>query len=274
MLLMLPINCLLKFNLTYPPSESQDIVAVVESVKSSESSVVCGLTRKLQHELMDELSSLMKRTHLYLQETRCAMKHVVTCIMDVRHIKCVSNESPLKDVVTATNITDVMSGLTSKHVITFEHFSTVKRIIFTLCSKSEDLQKKLRVYEDKFRRFSQGKVLESVKFNDEKPCSNVSKDMVELIITADSSWNVGPTFNKVLELEDTIANAFQCESFALHVRSIDHEPHSWRLSFAISPTTLKSVFPLTAEEWSSITKCGVVELKCYEFHYIVQERGM
>ena len=226
---------------------------------------------KYQNELMDDLSSLMKGANLYLQETNCTAAHLVTCVMDVRCMKCVSNESPFKSIVTATSITDVMSGLTSKHVITFEHFSTIKRIIVTLCSKSAGLQMELKAYEDKF---SQSKILNSVKFYDEEYCSHGSEDMVELIITTDSSWNECPGFMKVLELEDTIANAFQCESFALHLRSIDHEPRSQRLSFAVSLITLKSVFPLTTEEWASITNHGVVELKCYEFHYKVHNKGI
>ena len=264
---MLPIPSITEvFDLTFSSSESHDVVEDVES------SAVCGLIdRKFQRGLMDKLSSLMKGTNLYLQETRCATEHLVTCIMDVRHIKCVSNESPLKDVVSATSIAGVMSGLTSKQVVTLEHFSTIKHIIITLCSKSKDLQKELRVYEDDFRRLSQCENLESVKF---VSCGNVSKDMVELIITADSSWNVGPVLKKVLKLEDTIANAFQCESFALHLRSIDREPQFQRLSFAVSLTTIKSVFPLTPEEWASITKHGVVELKCYEFHYKELDRGV
>ena len=255
------------------PSDLREMVAIGEGVDSSESSAVCGLPqidRQFYHGMMNELLSVMKRTNLYLQETNCTTAHLVTCVMDVRYMKCDSNESPLKSIVSATSITDVMSGLTAKQVITFEHFSTIKRIIVTLCSESEGLQMELKAYEDKF---SQSKILKSVKFYDEKYCSHGSEDMVELIITTDSSWNECPGFMKVLELEDTIANAFQCELFALHLRSIDHEPLSQRLSFAVSPKTLKSVFPLTTEEWASISNHGVVELKCYEFHYKVHSKG-
>ena len=226
--------------------------------------------------LMENLRSLMKRTNLHLQEIGCGTEHLVTCVMDVRHIKCVSNEStsPLKDVVTATSIGDVFSRLSSRNVITVEHYSTLKRIIITLCSETQALKVELKVYEDELRRCTLNKALESAKFYDVLSCSNDSEDMVELILTTDSSWNECPVFPKVLNLEDIIANIFQCEVFALHLRSIDQESQSHTLRFAVSLSTLKSVFPLTSEEWVSITAHGVVGLKCLEFHYNVLEKGI
>ena len=215
----------------------------------------------------------MKRANFYLQEIVCATEHIVTCVMDVRHIKCVSNSSLLKDVVIATNIDDVFSGLSSRNVTTFEHYSIIKRIITTFCSKSEMLQANLNVYEEEFRRFTQSKLLKKATFYNQENCGICSTDMVELIIATDSSWNECPTFMKIIDLEDTIANTFQCETFALHIRSIDYERQSHRLCFAVSSDTLKSVFPLTTEEWVSITNHGVVELRCLEFHYKVQEKG-
>ena len=231
------------------------------------------IDRGVHVDLMENLRSLMKRTNLYLQETGCATEHIVTCIMDVRHIQCVSKESPLKDVASATNIDDIFSGLSSKNVITFEHYSTIKRLIVTLCSKSEALKMELGVYEAEFRRFTQSKLLMSAKLYDEGLYSIGSEDMVEIIITTDSSWNDHPVFIKICDLESTIANAFQCDAFSLHLKSIDLEAMSVTLRLAASISTLKSVFPLTTEEWISITNHGVVELRCLEFHYKVQEKG-
>ena len=224
--------------------------------------------------LMENIRSLMKRTNLRLQEIGCSTEHLVTCVMDVRHIKCVSNESPLKDVVAATSIGDVFSRLSSRNVITVEHYSTLKRIIITLCSETQALKVELNVYEDELRRCTLNKALEGAKFYDVMSCSNDSEDMVELILTTDSSWNECPVFPKVLNLEDIIANIFQCEVFALRLRSIDQKSQSHTLRFAVSLTILKSVFPLTSEEWVSITTHGVVELKCPEFHYNVLEKGI
>jgi hypothetical protein len=160
-------------------------------------------------------------------------------------------------------------------VLPFEHYSTIKRIIITLCSKNEALEKELRHYEDALRGFTMSKAMGSAKFYDENPCSNEAQDMVELIITTNSSWNECPVLLNVLDLEDTIAKVFQCEIFALHLRSIDNEPQSVTLCFALSYNILKSVFPLTTEEWISVTNHGVVELKCLEFDYniIMQEKA-
>ena len=262
--------------LTLSDPQEQKAVPIVDGAKSSAATTMHDLPaidRGFHVELIENLRSLMKRTNLYLQETGCATEHVVTCIMDVRHIQCVSKESPLKDVVSATNIDDIFSGLSSKNVITFEHYSTIKRLIVTLCSKSEALKMELGVYEAEFRRFTQSKLLMSAKLYDEGLCGIGSEDMVEIIITTDSSWNDHPVFMKICGLESTIANAFQCEAFSLHLRSIDLEAKSVRLWFAASVSTLKSVFPLTAEEWASITKQGVVELKCLDFHYKVKKKG-
>ena len=234
------------------------------------------IDRRVHFGLMENLRSLMKRTNIYLQETGCTTEHVVTCIMDVRHIKCTLNGSQLKDVVSATSINDAFSGLTTRNVLPFEHYSTIKRIIITLCSKNEALEKELRLYEDALRGFTMSKAMGSAKFYDENPCSNEAQDMVELIITTNSSWNECPVLLNVLDLEDTIAKIFQCEIFALHLRSIDNEPQSVTLCFALSYNILKSVFPLTTEEWISVTNHGVVELKCLEFDYniIMQEKGI
>ena len=232
------------------------------------------IDRRVHLGLMENLRSLMMRTNLRLQEIGCSTEHLVICVMDVRHIKCVSNESPLKDVVVATNIGDVFSRLSSRNIITIEHYSTLKRIIITLCSETQALEVELNVYEDKLRRCTLNKALESAKFYDVMSCSNDSENMVELILTTDSSWNECPVFLKVLNLEDIIANVFQCEVFALHLRSIDQESQSHTLRFAVPLSTLKSVFPLTSEEWVSITAHGVVELKCLEFYYNVLEKGI
>ena len=223
--------------------------------------------------LMENFVYLMEKTNFYLQEINCGMEHLITCIMDVRHLKCVSKESSLRDVVTAGSISDVFSKFSSRNVVTFEHYSTIKRIIVTLCSKSEVLQMEMNSYEDKFRQLTQSKFLKRANFYDKDSCGNGSRDMVELIIATNSSWNECPVLMKVLDLESTITNAFRCEAFSLHLRCIDLEAKSVRLWFAASASTLKSVFPLTTEEWISITNHGVVELRCLEFHYKVQEKG-
>ena len=277
------INCLISIiichyaiaycSLLSNPSDQQVVPTIDGDRKSAPLAIhdLPVIDGKVYLGLMENMRSLMKRTRLYLQETGCATDHVVTCIMDVRHIKCISNESQLKQIVSATSISDVFSGLCSRNVITFEHYSAIKRLIITLCSKSEALQMELKVYENEFGRFTQSKLLKSARFCDKQPCGN--GDMVELIITIDGSWNECPIFMKVLDLEITVANVFQCETFALHLRSIDHEAKSLRLWFAVSIRTLKSVFPLTTEEWVTITNQGVVELKCLEFHYKVHEKG-
>ena len=274
----MPCNCLRQSILviTLSDPQEQQAVPIIGGPKKSATSTMHAqpaIDGRVHVELTRNLRCLMKRANLYLQEIACATEHIITCVMDVRHIKCASTLSLLKNVANATNIDDIFSGLTSENVITFEHYSTIKRIIVTFCSKSEILQMELNVYEEEFRKFTQSKLLKRTKFYNEESCDNCFRDMVELFITTDSTWNECPVFMKILDLENTIANIFQCETFALHIRSIDYEPQSHKLCFAVSPGTLKSVFPLTIEEWVSITNHGVVELKCLEFHYKVQEKG-
>ena len=219
--------------------------------------------------IIEGFASLLNGTKCYLQEN-CVTASLVTCVMDVRHIKSPSKSSPLKDIVSATGIGDVFTGLISRRMVTFLHYAIMKRIICNLCSESQELQMKVKVYEEEFGVFIQKRMLENAMFYDEKVGTD-SEDMVELLIKPENNWNEFTTFENVLNLEEAVAHVFQCNTFIFHLESI--EPHCMQLCYKIPISILNIVFPLTTEEWVSLTCRGIMELRCLDFYYTTHKRG-
>ena len=220
--------------------------------------------------IIEGFASLLNGTKCYLQERNCVTASLVTCVMDVRRIKSPSKSSPLKYIVSATGIGDVFTGLISRRMVTFLHYAIMKRIICNLCPESQELQMKVKAYEEEFGVFTQKRVLENAMFYNEKVGTD-SEDMVELLIKPDNNWNEFTTFVNVLNLEEAVAHAFQCNTFILHLESI--EPHCMQLCYKIPISILNIVFPLTTEEWVSLTCHGIMELRCLDFHYTTHKRG-
>ena len=223
--------------------------------------------------IIEEFAALRISAEHYLSETNCDTSKLVTCIMDVRHIKAVSKESPLLDLESATSVSRVFFCLIKRNLISFLQFSIIKRVITTLCSDCARLQEELRTYETHFNQYIKRRVCESSIYHEgrfELFTGTDSEDKVELLIITDENWDDYIPFVKLLDLEDIVAKCLNIDRFVIHLASI--EPHCLRIRYTISVHNVNSVFPLTSEEWSELTQHGIVEMKCLMFHYTQEKK--
>ena len=237
--------------------------------------------RKESNKLIEEFVSLHIDVQTYLMEIDCKIPQLLTCIMDVKHVKQVSKESPLVELRTATSVSGVFLELISKNLISFLQFTVVKRIVEKFCSASQSLQNQLQQYECNFSEYILRRVCDSNIYNekgrfevftssDSKVCSD-SKEMVELLIVTDDKWGDYTPLVDVLDLEEIISESLNIDRFNLHLLSI--VPHCLRIHYAISVHIARSAFPLTTEEWKKLTSHGIIELKCGKFQYAFEEKG-
>ena len=218
-------------------------------------------------EIIEEFVSLRQSAQDHL-EKKCTVKKLLSCICDVRHIKTASKDSPLAELESADDIPDAFYILLKRNLISFLHFSIIKRVISQLCTDSEDLQEKLKSYEDKFSKYIQRRVFECSLYHEgrfEVFSGPPPKDTVHLLIVTDENWDEYIPFVKVLDLEKEVANCLNFNRFDLHLERI--ESKCLRLIFTLSIGVAKSMFPLTPEEWGKLSQHGIVEMKCLDFRY-------
>ena len=185
------------------------------------------LQRQLHREsnaIIEEFASLRISAEHYLSETNCDTSKLVTCIMDVRHIKAVSKESPLLDLESATSVSHVFFCLIKRNLISFLQFSIIQHVITTLCSDCARLQEELRTYKTHFNQYIKRRVCESCKYHEgrfELFTGTDSEEIVELLIITDENWDDYLPFVKLLDLEDIVANCLDINRFVIHLTSID-----------------------------------------------------
>lgn len=219
-------------------------------------------------EIIEEFASLRIGAEDHLLEKRCTVKKLLTCIMDVKHIKRASKDLPMSELKDAESISDVFLVLIERNLISFLHFSIIKRVITQLCSDSEELQEKLKSYETKFSKYIRRRVFECSMYHEGqfKAFSGpLSKNTVQLLIVTDENWDEYTPFVKVLDLEKIVANCLNLSRFVLHLERI--EPQCLKLFYTLSVRAANSLLPLTAEEWKKLSQHGIIELRCLEFHY-------
>ena len=222
--------------------------------------------------IVERFSSLQMMTQQYLQKN-CTTESLVTCILDVRHVKSFSTHSQLKEVITATSVGKVFYLLKTRKITTFLRYSLTKRIICTLCQESKELQEKIEAYEKEVRRhYTQVRVVDISDDDLDELYSANPVGKVPLLIKTDENFNEFSNLEAVLDIEEAITHAFHCEQYVLHLKKL--EPQHCILHYMMSVEMAKSVFPLTNEEWVNLTHHGVVELKCLEFEYSIQEKGI
>ena len=220
--------------------------------------------------IVERFASLQMVTQQYLQEN-CTTENLVTCILDVRHVKSFSTHSPLKEVIPATFVGKVFSLLKTRKITTFLQYSLTKKIVCTLCPESEELQKKVKAYEEELRQYTQVRVVEVCDEDFDELCGTDSTDTVDLLIKTDETFNESTQLVKILDLQEAVTHAFHCEKYFLHLKRI--ETHDHTVCYTIFSQITKSVFPLTNEEWVYLTQHGVVELRCLDFYYTAQTNG-
>ena len=223
-------------------------------------------------DIIEEFASLRISAENHLLEKQCTVKKLLTCIMDVKHIKTASKELPMSELKDAKCISDAFLVLIERNLISFLHFSIIKRVITQLCSDSKELQEDLKSYEAKFSKYIRRRVFECSMYHEgrfEVFSGPLSKNTVQLLIVTDENWDEYTPFVKVLNLEKIVASSLNFSRFVLHLERI--EPQCLKLFYALSVKIAKSLLPLTPEEWRQLSQHGIVELKCLGFQYKKQE---
>ena len=223
-------------------------------------------------DIMEEFASLRIRAEDHLLEKNCSVQKLLTCIMDTKHIKTASKDLPVVELKDAKCISGAFLVLIERNLISFLHFSILKRVIRQLCSDSKDLQDKLKSYEDTFNNYIRRRVFECSMYHEgrfEVFSGQPSKDPVQLLIVTDENWDEYTPFVKVLDLEKIVANTLNVSRFVLQLERI--EPQCLRLYFTLPLNTAKSIYPLTPQEWERLSQHGIVEMKCLGFNYTMQD---
>ena len=220
--------------------------------------------------VVERFASLQMMTQQYLQEN-CTRENLVTCILDVKHVRSFLTHSPLKEVILATSIRKVFSLLKTRKITTFLQYSLTKRIIATLCPEREELQVQVKAYEEQHRQFTKVCVMDICDEDFDELCCTDSTDRVDLLIKTDENFNDSTQLVKILDLEEAVTHAFHCEKYFLHLKRIGPQDHT--VCYTMFNHITKSVFPLTNEEWVYLTQHGVVELRCLDFYYTAQKIG-
>ena len=233
------------------------------------------LERQL-HEASKKLNKqfclLLGKTQKYLMEN-CTCKFLVARVMSTKHVRAAFKDPSLNELKSATDIDDVICVLVEKYLLSFLHYELIEIIVTSCCDKSDEIKDMLKNYQKEFDDYIKRRVCETSLYYDGKFkvfTGSDSKETVELVIITDENWNDYTPFLKVLDFESIIANAFRCDKIFLTLQSI--EPHCLKLRYALIPSLVDHIFPLTPEEWNKLRFHGVAEIHCGDYHCMVDEK--
>lgn len=224
--------------------------------------------------LMMQFEMLCTKTEKFLQESGCAAQSAVICVMDIKQVICSVKSSTLKELESASSISDVFHVLKKRNLICFLHYEVTKYIITKLCPGCNDLHMSLAHYEALFECFIKTPIHKScVCCNEKFEILSVtdSEENIDLILIADDSIT---SFADVQNLENIVAKAFRCSQIIFNIQYIDLQASSVTLCYGIPLSMVDSIFPLTTEEWDELRFHGVSEMHCMECHYMLDNKGI
>ena len=235
------------------------------------------LKRKLNadsKELSLQFSSLLVETQSELTKNKCTCDKLLTCIMCMDCTKDVLKGSLLKDLKSAKTVDGVFVVFVENNLVSFLHYELIEKIITSCCKKSFQLNEELKEYKEKFDDYIKRRVYETPLYYDGqlKPFtgSSDSEETIDLLIITDDRWNHFTQYVNITEFEHIIANAFRCNRILLTIQSI--EPHCLKLRYALIPSLVDHIFPLTLEEWNKLRSHGVQQIHCRDYHYMVDKK--
>ena len=223
--------------------------------------------------LMKKFGLLHTKTEKYLEDSGCTTQSLLVCVMDVKHVKCSMKSSTVKELKSASSVSDVFHVFKKRNLLSSLHYDVVKHIIINLCCECTDLQRMLDSYESSYREFIQAPVHESCTHYEgrfEVLDETESEDNVDLLIRADDGIT---SFTVILKLGTIIAEAFRCSQVVLNIRYIEFHPPHLTLVYGIPCSTVDSIFPLTLEEWNELRSHSISEIQCTEWHYMLDDKG-
>ena len=232
--------------------------------------------RILQRKLHEESKALNKHFCLLLGETQkylinnCTCKFLVARVMSMKHVRAAFKDPPLNELKTAASIDDVICVLVEKYLLSFLHYELIEIIVTSCCNQSEEIKDLLKNYKKEFDEYIKRRVCETSLYSDGKFkvfTGSDSKETVQLVIITDANWNDYTPFLEVLDFESIIAKAFRCNKIVLALQSI--KPQCLKLCYALIPSLVDNIFPLTLEEWNKLRSLGIAEIHCRDYHYMV-----
>ena len=212
---------------------------------------------------------LLAKTQSYLLKN-CTCKSLVAIVMSTKHVRTAFKDSSLSEIKLATSTDDVICVLVEKDLLSFLHYELIERIVTSCCDHSDEIKDLLKNYKKRFHDYVKRRVCETSLYYDGKFkvfTGSDSKETVELVIITDENWDDYTPFLRVKEFESIIANAFRCDKIFMILQSI--EPQCLKLRYALIPSLVDHIFPLTLEEWNKLKSHGVAEIHCRDYHYMV-----
>jgi len=223
--------------------------------------------------LMKQFEFLCTRAEHFFQDSGCTTQSLLVCVMDIKHVRSSVKSSTLKELESASSVSDVFNVLKRRNLFSCLHYEVMKHMIMKLCSECEHLQSDLACYESSYREFIQAPVHASCTYHEgrlEVLDETESEDNIDLLITTDGGMT---SFAVILELETIIAKAFRCSQLVLRIRYIELQPPHLTLVYGIPCSVVNSIFPLTLEEWDELRSHGISEIRCAECHYMLDDKG-
>ena len=230
------------------------------------------LDRKLYEDskvLNNHFGLLLANTQSYLRKN-CACKSLVANVMSTKHVRAAFKDSSLNEIKLATSTDDVICVLVEKDLLSFLHYELIERIVTCCCNQSDEIKDLLKNYKKRFDEYVKRRVCETSLYYDGKFkvfTGSDSKETVELVIITDENWDDYTPFLRVKEFESIIAKAFRCDKIFMILQSI--EPQCLKLRYALIPSLVDHIFPLTLEEWNKLRSHGVAEIHCRDYHYML-----
>ena len=235
--------------------------------------------RILQRQLHEDSKVLNKKFCLLLGKIQnylmknCTCKFLVSKVMSTKHVRAAFKGSSQNELKLATDIDDVICVLVEKYLLSFLHYELIEIIVTSCCDKSDEIKDQLKIYKKEFDDYIKRRVCDTSLYYDGKLkvfTGSDSKEKIELVIKTDENWNDYTPFLEVLDFESIIAKAFRCNKIFLTLQSI--EPQCLKLRYALIPSLVDHIFPLTLEEWNKLRSHGVAEIHCRDYYYMVDEK--
>jgi hypothetical protein len=212
-------------------------------------------------EIMKKFQKLFSATIKSLKERRTPIKELLNHIRCLGAVEPVYQDSKLGqlrcELPKAETIDDVMSIV--GEYSSFFNFRMLKNIINHL--GGEEDKKNLATYLQEFAEYAKRKVYEC-------PCEVGQLNEAgrsNMFITLDKSYD-NCTVSCLKNFERELANILNVSSDVV-VILCRIAPGSLQLIFQIPLSIQKAIFPLSSEQEVALTKLGVVQISCGEYHF-------
>jgi hypothetical protein len=221
------------------------------------------LKQRLYRESEDiiyKFQELFSATIKSLKERKVAVKEILNHIRCLGPIKPVYQGSKLGqlqyELPKVETIDDVMS-IVSQYS-SFFNYRMLKNIIDHVGGEVD--KKNLATYLQEFAEYAKRKVYECPR-----EVGQINEDgRSNMIVTLDESYN-NCTVSCLKNFERELANILKVSSDVVILCRI--APGSLQLIFQIPLSIQKDIFPLSSEQEVALTKLGVVQLSCGEYHF-------